>query len=71
MRMICITGDDEVEIQRISVSIQFQMKKLGELRYFLGLDFDNTKGYFSARRSMQEICYSSMECSTASLSLHQ
>ena len=61
MRMICITGDDEVEIQRISVSIQFQMKKLGELRYFLGLDFDNTKGYFSAKISMQEICYSSME----------
>ncbi|WVZ78229.1 LOW QUALITY PROTEIN: hypothetical protein U9M48_025977 [Paspalum notatum var. saurae] len=42
---LIITGDNTEEIQRIrdNLSIRFQMKELGELKHFLGLEVEHTK----------------------------
>lgn len=42
---LIITGDDEEEVQlmRANLSIRFQMKELGELNHFLGLEVERTK----------------------------
>ena len=42
---LIITGDNIEEIRqtRENLSIRFQMKELGELRHFLGLELDRTK----------------------------
>ncbi|KAI3500109.1 hypothetical protein L1887_35925 [Cichorium endivia] len=41
---LIITGDDEKEIRltRENLSVRFQMKELGELKHFLGLEVDRT-----------------------------
>ena len=43
---LIITGDDEREISRTkeNLSVRFQMKELGELKHFLGLEIDRTNG---------------------------
>ena len=43
---LIITGDFSEEIQRIreNISVRFKMKKLGELKHFLGLEVERTKG---------------------------
>ncbi|XP_062114249.1 uncharacterized mitochondrial protein AtMg00810-like [Humulus lupulus] len=40
-----ITGDDEAEIRQTkeNLSVRFQMKELGELKHFLGLEVDRTE----------------------------
>ena len=45
---LIITGDYSEEIQRTRaiLSVQFRMKKLGELKHFLGLEVEFTKGLF-------------------------
>lgn len=42
---LIITGDDEKEIAqtKTNLSVRFQMKELGELRHFLGLEVEYTK----------------------------
>ncbi|GMI66431.1 cysteine-rich RLK (RECEPTOR-like protein kinase) 8 [Hibiscus trionum] len=48
-----ITGDDEAEISRLrtDLSVRFEMKNLGEVGYFLGLEIEKTKqGYFVSQR---------------------
>ncbi|KAF7810522.1 putative mitochondrial protein [Senna tora] len=42
---LIITGDDEAEIQQVraNLSVRFQMKELGELKHFLGLEVDRSK----------------------------
>ena len=42
---LIITGDDEVKVHQIkeNLVIHFQMKELGELKHFLGLEVDYTK----------------------------
>ncbi|KAL5549787.1 hypothetical protein UlMin_005018 [Ulmus minor] len=42
---LIITGDDEVEILRTkeNLSVRFQMKELGQLKHFLGLEVDRTQ----------------------------
>ena len=42
---LIITGDDEVKVHQIkeNLAIHFQMKELGELKHFLGLEVDYTK----------------------------
>ena len=42
---LIITGDDEDEIHRIreNLVVRFQMKELGELKHFLGLEVDQVK----------------------------
>ncbi|KAM1046957.1 hypothetical protein TB2_025912 [Malus domestica] len=42
---LIITGDDEAEILRMkeNLSVRFQMKKLGQLKHFLGLEVDRTQ----------------------------
>ena len=42
---LIITRDDEAEIQQIQVnlSIYFQMKALGELKHFLGLEVERVE----------------------------
>ncbi|KAL4378176.1 hypothetical protein GQ457_02G021320 [Hibiscus cannabinus] len=47
---LIITGDSEDETlqTRDNLSVRFQMKELGKLRHFLGLEIDHTeKGFFS------------------------
>ncbi|KAM2723556.1 hypothetical protein EV1_026500 [Malus domestica] len=42
---LIITGDDEAEILRTkeNLSVRFQMKELGQLKHFLGLEIDRTQ----------------------------
>ena len=42
---LIITGDDEDEIHRIreNLVVRFQMKELGELKHFLGLEVDQVE----------------------------
>ena len=42
---LIITGDDEAEILRTkeNLSVRFQMKELGQLKHFLGLEVDRTQ----------------------------
>lgn len=42
---LIITGDysEEIERTRENLSVRFQMKELGELRHFLGLEVEHTK----------------------------
>lgn len=42
---LIITGDDEVEIliTKENLSIRFQIKELGQLQHFLGLEVDHTQ----------------------------
>ena len=42
---LVITGDDEEEIPRTkeNLSVRFQMKELGQLKHFLGLEIDRTQ----------------------------
>jgi len=42
---LIITSDDETEIQRtkIIISVRFQVKDLGKLKHFLGLEVERTK----------------------------
>lgn len=42
---LIITGDDENEIRQIreNLSVRFQMKELGELKHFLGLEVERTR----------------------------
>ncbi|KAM1753554.1 hypothetical protein ACFX12_006125 [Malus domestica] len=42
---LIITGDDEVEILRTkeNLSVRFQIKELGQLKHFLGLEVDRTQ----------------------------
>jgi hypothetical protein len=42
---LIITGDDDGEIQRTreNLSVRFQMKELGELKHFLGLEVERCK----------------------------
>ena len=50
---IIITGDDEVEIQRLSQKLceHFEIKSLGLLRYFLGIEFAYShEGIFISQR---------------------
>lgn len=52
---LIITGDDEDEIRRTreNLSIRFQMKELGELKHFLGLEVDRSnKGLFLCQRKI-------------------
>ncbi|CAL1355517.1 unnamed protein product [Linum trigynum] len=51
---LIVTGDDEEEINRtrINLSIRFQMKELGELKHFLGLEVEKREDdlFLSQRR---------------------
>ena len=42
---LIVTGDDEREIYRMkeNLSVPFQMKELGELKHFLGLEVNRIK----------------------------
>lgn len=42
---LIITGDDKEEINQIKInlSVRFQIKELGQLSHFLGLEIDRTK----------------------------
>ena len=69
---LIITGDysEEIQMTRENLSVRFQMKELGELKQFLGLEVDaQRKGYFWDNRNMPRISYKGMECLTASLYL--
>lgn len=52
---IIIIGDDEVEVKRLkeNLSKEFEVKDLGQLRYFLGIEVARSqKVYFSRKESM-------------------
>ena len=42
---LIITSDDEAEVHQTkeNLAVRFQMKELGELKHFLGLEVDRTK----------------------------
>ncbi|KAJ9565416.1 hypothetical protein OSB04_001382 [Centaurea solstitialis] len=69
---LIITGDDEREIHqtRANLSVRFQMKELGELKHFLGLEVDRTKeGLFLCQQKYtRDILqkFGMMECKPAS-----
>ena len=53
---LIITGDYSEEIQRTreNLSVRFQMKELGELKHFLGLEVERTKeGLFLGQQKCQ------------------
>jgi len=53
---LIITGDDEAEMQRTreNFSVWLQMKELGQLKHFLGLEVDQREdGIFLCQ---QEVC---------------
>ncbi|XP_042387961.1 uncharacterized mitochondrial protein AtMg00810-like [Zingiber officinale] len=54
---LVITGDDKAEILQTkeNLSVQFQMKELGQLKYFLGLEIDRTQsGIFLCQQKYSE-----------------
>ena len=65
---LIITGDDKTEIQQTetNLSVRFQMKDLGELKHFLGLEVDRTKiGLFLCQHKYaQDLLekYGTIEC---------
>lgn len=71
---LIITGDDVEEIRRTkeNLSVRFQIKELGELKHFLGLEVDRTgKGFFLgqhkyARFFMQKEKYGMLNCNPIS-----
>jgi len=71
---LIITGDysEEIQMTRENLSVRFQMKELGELKHFLGLEVERTKeGYFWANRNMPRTFSKGTECMTANLILLQ
>ena len=57
---LIITGDYSEEIQRTreNLSVRFQMKEIGVLKHFLGLEVEYTKkGYFWVNKNMLRIFY--------------
>ena len=67
---LIITGDysEEIQMTRENLSVRFQMKELGELKHFLGLEVDaQRKGYFWANRNMPRTFSKGMKCLTANL----
>ncbi|KAL5787084.1 hypothetical protein ACOSP7_004033 [Xanthoceras sorbifolium] len=56
---LIITGDDVEEICRTkeNLSVRFQMKELGQLKHFLGLEVDQTlEGIFLYQQKYAKIC---------------
>ncbi|KAJ9692429.1 hypothetical protein PVL29_011471 [Vitis rotundifolia] len=56
---LIITGDDVEEICRTkeNLSVRFEMKELGQLKHFLGLEVDRThEGIFLYQKNMPKIC---------------
>ena len=57
---LIITGDYSEEIQRTreNLLVRFQMKEIGVLKHFLGLEVEYTKkGYFWVNKNMLRIFY--------------
>ena len=55
---LIITGDHEAEIlqTKMNLSVRFQMKELGELKHFLGLEVEHTKeGLFLCQQRYAKI----------------
>ena len=56
---ILLTGNDLTEIQRVKDCLlqQFRIKDLGDLKYFLGIEFSRSKAgvYMSQRRYALDI----------------
>ncbi|KAK4254159.1 hypothetical protein QN277_020331 [Acacia crassicarpa] len=56
---IILTGDDEVEINQIKKALarEFQIKDLGEMKYFLGMEVARSKGgiYISQRKYVLDL----------------
>ena len=69
---LIITGDDEIEIDQIrsNLSIRFHMKELGELKHFLGLEVERTKGgiFLCQQKYTQDILekYGMLDCKPVS-----
>lgn len=69
---LIITGDNNEEIQRVkeNLSVRFQMKELGELKHFLGLEIDRSKeGVFLCQQKYATDLlnkYGMMECKSIS-----
>ena len=65
---LIITGDNETEIQqtKTNLSVRFQMKNLGELKYFLGPEIDKTKNvlFLCQHKYAQDLLekYGTIEC---------
>ena len=60
-----ITGNDEEEISDLKgkLSAEFDMKDLGNLKYFLGIEVIRSKGVsLSAKESIFWICWPKLEC---------
>ena len=56
---LIFTGEDEEEIRitRNNLLVRFQMKKLGQLKHFLGLEvIEQKKGYFFTNKIMPKTC---------------
>ena len=69
---LIITCDDEAEILRTkeNLSIRFQMKELGQLKHFLGLEIDHTQaGIFLCQQKYSKDLlkrFGMLECKTTS-----
>ncbi|KAE8722922.1 putative LRR receptor-like serine/threonine-protein kinase [Hibiscus syriacus] len=68
---LIITGDDEAEILQTkeNLSVRFQMKELGQLKHFLGLELiAYTKEYFCVNRNMLRFVkrFGMLECKSTS-----
>jgi len=64
-----ITGDDSEEIYRLEkhLAMEFEMKNLGGLKYFLGIEVARSKqGIFLSQRKYVLDLLAEVECSTAS-----
>ena len=65
---LIITGDNETEVQqtKTNLSVRFQMKDLGELKHFLGLEVDRTKNvlFLCQHKYAQDLLkkYGMIEC---------
>ena len=52
-----ITGNDNAEKNRLqdALAVRFEMKSLGEVSCFLGLEVEKSDGYFVSQRGMQQV----------------
>ena len=68
---LIVTGDEEREIHqtRENLSVRFQMKELGELRHFLGLEVDHTNEelFLCQQKYTRDMLqkFSMLECKTS------
>ena len=62
---IIITGDDAKEISRLQeqLSTEFEMKNLGGLKYFLGIEISRSRqGIFLCKDNMYWTCCPKWDC---------